>query len=78
MSKKSEIKKAIDDSEREIKAYEQKRERSQTALIRALISGSKPSAEDEQYFNVFSDLIDKEREKLRQLYAELEALKNKK
>ncbi|MDE7107509.1 MAG: hypothetical protein K2O39_04225 [Clostridiales bacterium] len=77
MSKKSQLKKAIDDSEREIRAYEQKRERSQTAIMRAMLAGKKPSKEDEQYFNVFSNLIDQEREKLRALYDELEALNKK-
>ncbi|MDE7162911.1 MAG: hypothetical protein K2O44_02385 [Clostridia bacterium] len=77
MSKKSQLKKEIDDVEREIHAYEQKRERSQNALIRAMLAGKKPSKEDEQYFNVFSELIDKARERVRELYAELEALDKK-
>lgn len=77
MSRKSELKKEIGDCEREILAYEQKRERSQTAIIRAFLSGTKPSKEDEQYFNLFTNLIDQAREKLRGLYAELEALKKK-
>ena len=77
MSKKSQLKKEIDDVEREIHAYEQKRERSQNALIRAMLAGKKASKEDEQYFNVFSELIDKARERLRELYAELEALDKK-
>ena len=76
MSKKSQIKKAIDECEREIRAYELKIERSQNALVRALLKGTKPSPEDEQYFTVFSDLIDQEREKLRGLYAELNNLNN--
>ncbi|MCH5162664.1 MAG: hypothetical protein J1G38_04160 [Clostridiales bacterium] len=75
MSKKSQLKRAINDCELEIRAYERKRERSQTALMRAMLSGTKPSPEDEQYFNVFSNLIDETREKLRGLYAELEELK---
>ncbi|MDE5562906.1 MAG: hypothetical protein K2K13_02905 [Clostridiales bacterium] len=77
MSKKGQLKKEIDECEREIRAYEQKRERSQNALIRAMLAGKKAAPEDEQYFTVFSELIDKEREKLRGLYAELEALKKK-
>ena len=77
MSRKSQLKKEIDDCEREIEAYEHKRARSQTALMRAMLSGTKPSPEDEQYFNVFSNLIDQERERLRKLYAELEELKKK-
>ncbi len=75
MSKKSRLKKAIGDSEREIVALEQKRERSQAALMRAMLMGEKPDKDDEYYFKVFSSLIDNEREHLKQLYAELEALK---
>ena len=78
MSKKGRLKRAIDDCEREIEALEQKRERSQIAVMRAMIAGTKASAEDEQYFMVFSKLIDEEREELRKLYAELEELTNKK
>lgn len=77
MSKKGQIKKAIDECEREIRAYEQKIERSQNALVRAMLTGTKPSPDDQQYFNVFSTLIDNERAKLRNLYAELEGLKKK-
>ena len=77
MSKISKLKKAIDDSEKEIEALEQKRERSQIAVMRAMIAGTKPSPEDAQYFDVFSSLIDKERENLRKLYAELNELKKK-
>ena len=77
MSKKGQIKKAIEDCEREIEAYEHKRERSQTAIMRAMLAGTKPSPEDEQYFNVFSTLIDQERENLRRLHAELDDLKKK-
>lgn len=78
MSKKSKLKKAIDDSEREIEALEQKRERSQIAVMRAMLTGTKPSPEDEQYFLTFSALIDQERENLRKLYAELNELQKKK
>ena len=78
MSKKGQLKRAIQDSEREIEALEMKRERSQMAIMRAMISGQKPSPEDLQYFNVFSTLIDNERENLRSLIAELESLKKKK
>ena len=76
MSKKSQLKKAIDDSEREIEALEQKRERSQIAVMRAMLAGTKPSPEDQQYFMTFSQLIDNERENLRRLYAELAELEN--
>lgn len=78
MSKKSQLKKAIDDSEKEIEALEQKRERSQVAVMRAMVAGVQPEPEDMQYFTVFSQLIDNERENLRKLYAELNDLKKKK
>ena len=74
MSKKGKLRRAIEDSEREIEALEQKRERSQIAVMRAMIAGTKAAVEDQQYFEVFSRLIDQERENLRQLYAELNEL----
>ena len=74
MSKKSKLKREIDDIEREIEALEQKRERSQIAVMRAMLEGKKAAAEDEQYFLVFSQLIDEEREHLRELYAALAEL----
>lgn len=77
MSKKSELKKAIDDSEREIAALEQKLARSQSSLMRAMITGKKASAEDQEYFRIFSELIDSERDHLHQLYKELETLQKK-
>lgn len=78
MSKKGQIKKAIADSEREIAALEHKRERSQSALLHAMLMHEEPNPEDEQFFKVFSALIDEEREHLRSLYAELESLRKKK
>ncbi|MCH5154352.1 MAG: hypothetical protein J1F71_03985 [Clostridiales bacterium] len=77
MSKKGQLKKAIDDCEREIEAYEHKRERSQTAIMRAMLAGKKASADDERYFTMFSNLIDQKREELRQLRAELAELNKK-
>lgn len=78
MSKKGQLKRQIADSEREIAALEQKRERSQSALMHAMLMKTKPNPEDERYFKVFSQLIDNEREHLRSLYAELNSLENKK
>lgn len=77
MSKKSQLKKAIDDSEREISALEAKRARSQSALITAILSGKKPNPEDQKYFNAFTALIDNERAHLRGLIEELESLNKK-
>ena len=78
MSKKSKIKREIDDIEREIEALEQKRERSQIAVMRAMLQGVKPNPEDQHYFLTFSTLIDNERENLRRLYVELAELGDKK
>lgn len=78
MSKKSKLKRAIDDSEREIEALEQKRERSQIAVMRAMLQGVKPDPVDQHYFLTFSMLIDNERENLRRLYVELAGLKDRK
>lgn len=74
MSKKSELKKQISEVEREIDALEKKRARSQSALMRAMLSKQKPDPMDEEYFRVFSALIDEERETLRKLLLELENL----
>ena len=78
MSRKNQLKKEIEACELEIKAYEEKRERSQTAIVRAMLAGKKPSKMDEKYFNTFSELIDQTRAKLRMLLDELGSLKNDK
>ena len=77
MSKKGDLKRAIANSEREIEALEQKRARSQSALLAAVINNTKPDATDSEYFRVFTALIDAERENLRKLTEELKDLKNK-
>ena len=76
--KKRQLKKAIEDLEREIEALELKRERSQTAVMRAMLSGTEPAPDDKEYFLMFSTLIENERKNLRELYAELDALEKKK
>ena len=78
LKKKRQIKKAIEDLEREIEALELKRERSQNAVMRAMLSGTEASPEDKEYFLMFSTLIENERKNLRELYSELDALEKKK
>ena len=78
LKRKRQLKKAIEDLEREIEALELKRERSQNAVMRALLSGTEASPEDKEYFMMFSTLIENERVNLRQLYAELAELEKKK
>ena len=60
-----------------ILGLEQKRARSQAALVSALMNNSVPTDEDVDYFNRFSEMIDKEREHLHALTAEYEALAKK-
>ncbi len=76
MSKKSELKKAIQESEDEIESLEKKRTRSQSALLEAFLNHTTPSDKDAEYFRVFSSLIELERENLRKLRDELDAIEN--
>ncbi len=75
MSKKSELKKMISETESEIVALEKKRERSQSVLLNAVVSKTDPNPTDVEYFRVFTALIDERRELLRRYNAELENLK---
>ena len=78
MSKKGELKRKIGDLEREIEALEKKRARSQFALMTAMLKKEKPDPADEEYFRVFTALIDGARDEMRAAIAELENLKKKK
>ena len=78
MSKKSEIKKQIADTEKEIEALEKKRARSQSVLLTAVVNKTEPNPQDVEYFRVFTALIDERRNTLRELLEELENLKKKK
>ncbi len=75
MSRKSDLEKAIKESEAEIDMLEQKRLRSMSSFIEALVNHDTPSPEDVEYFKTFSGLIDLERENLRKLNEELEKIK---
>ena len=75
MSRKSELEKAIKESENEIDLLEQKRIRSMSSFIEALVNHDTPSDEDVEYFKTFSGLIDLERENLRRLNEELDMRK---
>ena len=75
MSRKSDLEKAIKESENEIELLEQKRIRSMSAFIEALVNHDTPSPEDVEYFKTFSGLIDLERENLRRLNEELDKIK---
>ncbi len=74
MSKKGELKRKIAESEEEIALLEQKRGRSQSALLEAIITNRQPDPTDVEYFKTFSQLIDLERANWRKLKSELDNL----
>ena len=76
MSKKSVLKKAIADTEKEIDELEKKRNRSQSAILEAYLNGTRPAKADAEYFRTYSQLIEVERENLRKLKEELESTKD--
>ena len=75
MSRKSVLKKQIEDTEAEIDELEKKRNRSQSAILEAYLGGSRPTKADAEYFRTYSQLIEVERENLRKLKDELAGLK---
>ena len=76
MFKKRKLNKQIKQCKANIADLESKRSRSQAAIVSAILSHPVPSDEDVDFFNKFTALIDAEREKMRSLVAELEALKS--
>lgn len=74
MSKKSNLKKAIAESEAEIESLEKRRVRSQSAILEAYVNHTEPSETDAEYFRMFTELIELERANLRKLNEELEKL----
>lgn len=71
MSKKSELKKKIDESEREIEALEAKLMRSQISIMGAILKNEDPSEADKEYFRIYSKLIEVERDNLKELNKQL-------
>lgn len=74
MSKENDIKRMIADCEKEIEVLEKKRNRSEAALLEAIINHEKPNETDTEYFKKFSRLIELERANIRKLNEELAAL----
>lgn len=71
MFSKRDIKKKIEESEKEIEALEAKLMRSQISVLGAILAGKDPSDTDKEYFRVYSKLIEVERENLKQLHQQL-------
>ena len=74
MFEKAKLKKAIKDSKKQIEFLEQKRSRSQAALVSAILSNTQPDDRDVDYFNQFTEKIEAERNNLHRLMAELDKL----
>ena len=74
MLQKSKLKKAVNASREKIVLLEQKRTRSQAALVYALLNNTTPDDADIKYFNDYTVQIENERAHLRELMAELEGL----
>ena len=74
MLQKSKLKKAINASRKKILLLEQKRTRSQAALVYALLNHTTPNDADIEYFNQYTVQIESEREHMHELMAELDEL----
>lgn len=77
MFEKSKLNKAIKNSKKKIEELEQKRIRSQAALVTAILKNEHPNDDDVEYFNAFTEKIDAERENLKNLQNELDQLLKK-
>lgn len=77
MFQKRKLRKQIRQSMETISVLEQKRSRSQAALVSALMKNEEPRDEEVDYFNHFSEKIERERERLHALNQEYEALSSK-
>ena len=74
MFEKMKLKNAIKQSKAKIAELEQKRSRSQAALVEAILSNSEPDDTDVDFFNHFTGLINAERDNLHNLMKQLEEL----
>lgn len=78
MFEKMKLKKAINQSKERIAEIEQKRTRSQAALVEAILRHTEPDDRDVDFFNQFTAQIDEERANLHRLVQQLEELEGKK
>jgi hypothetical protein len=68
------LKKEIENCKKSIAELEQKRTRSQAALVEAILMKTEPKDDDVDFFNKFTEQIEAERNRLHELMKELEAL----
>lgn len=74
MFKKFKLKREIEKSRKTIELFEQKRTRSQAALVEAILTHSEPDDKDVDFFNEFTKKINDERERMHNLIEELKSL----
>ena len=74
MFEKMKLKKAIERSKERITEIEQRRTRSQAALVEAILQQKDPDDKDVDYFNQFIAQIEEERSILHRLMKQLEDL----
>ncbi len=74
MFRKIKLKKQIRACIREINLLEQRRSRSQAALVSAILTGTTPADDDVDYFNRYTAQINETRDRLHQLQQEYETL----
>ena len=74
MFQKFKLKKQIEKSKNMIALLEQKRTRSQAALVEAILSHTSPKDEDVDFFNRFTAQIEDERAHMHRLMDELNKL----
>lgn len=75
MLEKMKLKRKIRNCKKRIAGWEQKRTRSQAALVEAILTHTEAADSDVDYFNLFTKKIDTERELMRKYTAELEKIK---
>ncbi len=74
MFRKIKLKKQIRACIREINLMEQRRSRSQAALVSAILTGTTPADDDVDYFNRYTAQINETRDRLHQLQQDYETL----
>ncbi len=74
MFRKLKLKRQIKACKKKIKFFEQKRSRSQAALVEAILTHSIPDDNDVEFFNLFTEKINKERDKMHEFTTALEKL----
>lgn len=74
MFEKAKLKKAINKSKERIAEIEQKRTRSQAALVDAILRHTDPDDRDVDFFNQFTAQIEEERVNLHRLMKELDEI----